>query len=140
MTERYLVDTSALVRIARDAVLHDTWRRYMAAGVLSVCTLTELEFFYAAKSLKDRDRRKAMLRDRYAWAVVPEVVFDRAAEVQEVLTERGRHRSAGTVDLLLAATAEALGMTILHYDRDFVQVSEVTGQPVRWVADPGSID
>jgi hypothetical protein len=25
-------------------------------------------------------------------------------------------------------------------DRDFLQVAEVTGQPTRWVADPGTID
>lgn len=44
------------------------------------------------------------------------------------------------MDLMLAATAEAHGLIVLHYDADFVQVAEVTGQPVRWLAEPGAID
>ncbi|MEU4694969.1 PIN domain-containing protein [Actinoplanes sp. NPDC023714] len=140
MTERYLVDTSALVRLARDQDLHDRWRGRMAAGVLSVCPITELEIFYTARSLHDRRDLEIMMLGRYAWTLVPDVVFARAREVQELLTERGAHRSAGVIDLLLAATAEALGLTILHYDRDFLQVSAVTGQPTCWVADPGSVD
>lgn len=55
-------------------------------------------------------------------------------------TERGTHRSASPIDLLVAATAEAHGLSLLHYDHDFVRVAEVTGQQVRWLADPGSID
>ncbi|MFF5292876.1 PIN domain-containing protein [Paractinoplanes globisporus] len=71
---------------------------------------------------------------------MPDRIYERAQNVQEGLTERGTHRSPGPVDLLVAATAEAHGLTLLHYDRDFVQVAEVTGQRVRWLADPGSID
>jgi hypothetical protein len=44
------------------------------------------------------------------------------------------------VDLLVAATAEAHGLTLLHYDADFQTIAEVTGQPVRWVAGPGAVD
>ncbi|WP_157171757.1 PIN domain-containing protein [Nocardia higoensis] len=55
-----------------------------------------------------------------------------------MLTEKGKHRSAGVSDLLIAATAEAHGLTVLHYDRDFETVREVTGQPTQWIAPPGS--
>jgi predicted nucleic acid-binding protein len=60
--------------------------------------------------------------------------------VQQGLTDRGTHRSAGVADLFVAATAEAHGMTLLHYDADFVEVANVTGQPIRWLADRGTID
>jgi len=60
--------------------------------------------------------------------------YERADEVQQRLTERGAHRSAGPVDLLIAATAERSGLIVLCDDRDFETVSAVTGQPVRRVA------
>jgi predicted nucleic acid-binding protein len=51
--------------------------------------------------------------------------------VQEQLTAKGEHRSAGPVDLLVAATAEESGLVLLHHDRDFEAIARVTGQPVR---------
>jgi len=36
------------------------------------------------------------------------------------------------VDLVVAATAELHGLTLLHHDRDFGVIASVTGQPVRW--------
>jgi predicted nucleic acid-binding protein len=49
--------------------------------------------------------------------------------VQRLLTERGEHRSAGPVDLLLAAIAELSGLTLPHRDRDVETVAHITGQP-----------
>jgi len=43
-------------------------------------------------------------------------------------------------DLIIAAAAERSGLVILHYDRDFDRIAEVTGQPVDWVAAPGTAD
>lgn len=40
--------------------------------------------------------------------------------------------AAGPVDLVVAATAELHGLTLLHHDRDFDVVARVTGQPLRW--------
>jgi len=57
-----------------------------------------------------------------------------------MLTEKGQHRSAGPIDLLVAATAELTGLTLLHYDRDFETVTRATGQDAQWLAPPGSID
>jgi predicted nucleic acid-binding protein len=135
----YLVDTSAFVRFAREPELCNAWREQFGAGLLAVCPVTELEIFYAARSKANREELRAVLHTAYSWAVIPDRVFERALSVQDSLTDRGAHRSAGPVDLLVAATAEAHGMTLLHYDADFLQVAEVTGQSVRWVAEPGTI-
>ena len=60
----------------------------------------------------------------------------RAAEaVQQLLTETGKHRSAGPVDLLIAAIAEQQNLTVLCDDRDFETVASVTRQRVRLVTD-----
>ena len=42
-------------------------------------------------------------------------------------------------DLLIAAAAEAAGMTVLHYDEDYDRVSAITDQPTRWLAPKGSL-
>jgi predicted nucleic acid-binding protein len=51
------------------------------------------------------------------------------------MTEVGKHRSAGPVDLLIAATAEQERLTVLCDDRDFETVASVTHQRVRLVTD-----
>jgi hypothetical protein len=52
-----------------------------------------------------------------------------------MLTEGGMHRSAGPVDLLIAATAERERLTVLCDDRDFRAIARLTGQPVTLVTD-----
>ncbi|MBM0256225.1 PIN domain nuclease [Micromonospora sp. 4G55] len=135
----YLVDTSALVRLVRDPALRSRWEPAVTAGLLAICPLVELEFLYTARSAADRARLQQLLRTAFSWVTMPDRSYERAAEIQEELTARGTHRSAGAVDLLLAATAEYQGLSLLHYDRDFDQVAAVTGQPMRWVAPPGTI-
>jgi predicted nucleic acid-binding protein len=136
----YLADTSAFVRLAREPALRDAWREQIGAGVVAVCPATELEILFSARSKSHRDEILAALREAFRWVLMPDRVFERAADVQEGLTNRGTHRSAGPVDLLGAATAEMHGLTLLHYDADFRAVADVTGQPMRWVAEPGTID
>ncbi|GCD20360.1 hypothetical protein CTKZ_19220 [Cellulomonas algicola] len=54
----------------------------------------------------------------------------RAVEVQILLAERGEHRSASIPDLLVAATAEKLGLTVLAVDKNLDLIADVTGQRV----------
>jgi predicted nucleic acid-binding protein len=50
--------------------------------------------------------------------------------VQGILARTGRHRAPSVPDLLIAAIAELDGLTVLHVDKDFDLIAEVTGQPV----------
>lgn len=61
-------------------------------------------------------------------------VEDRAEEVQMLLADRGQHRAPSIPDLLIAATAEKTGLTVLAVDKDFDLIAEVTGQPVATLA------
>jgi predicted nucleic acid-binding protein len=135
----YLIDTSALVRLLRESSIRARWEQAVAAGLVALCPLTELEFLYSARSAADRTWLQRQLRDTYTWMEMPDRIYRRAAEVQAELTAQGTHRSAGPVDLLIAATAEAHQLALLHYDRDFDQIARVTGQPMRWLAAPGAI-
>ncbi|AXI72177.1 PIN domain nuclease [Streptomyces bacillaris] len=125
----YLIDTSALVRILGR---HSTegWERRMGAGLIALCDLTELEMLYTARSARDRESIRERLA-LFTWCPMPEGIYRRARTVQEQLTAKGEHRSAGPVDLLLAATAEQSGLTLLHYDHDFETIARTTGQPTR---------
>lgn len=59
---------------------------------------------------------------------------DRACEVQMLLADRGQHRAPSLPDLLIAATAELAGLTVLAVDKDFDLIASVTGQPIEALA------
>ncbi|WP_433668127.1 PIN domain nuclease [Nocardia sp. CA-136227] len=131
----YLIDTSGLFRILQDK-LRQSWMDQLTAGVIATCPVVELEFLYSARSLADRLEKQRLLRDLFGWVAMPDKVYERAEAVQQLMTEQGTHRSAGPVDLLIAATAEHHRLTILCDDHDFATISRVTRQPVVFVADP----
>jgi len=129
---QFLIDTSALARLLRPGAESFGWDQAAAAGLIAVCPVTELEFFYSARSAADRERGIQDVRSLFGWVPVHDRAFARAWEVQGDLTNVGQHRSAGPVDLVVAATAELHGLTLLHHDRDFDVVARVTGQATRW--------
>ena len=55
---------------------------------------------------------------------------DRAWEVQMLLADLGQHHAPSIPDLLIAATAEKAGLTVLAVDKDFDLIAGITGQPV----------
>lgn len=57
-------------------------------------------------------------------------IEDRSVEVQSALAERGQHRAPSIPDLLIAATGELAELTVLHLDKDFELIAQLTGQPV----------
>jgi predicted nucleic acid-binding protein len=132
MSAQFLIDTSALARLMRSGAESFGWDQAVAAGLVAICRITELEFYYSARSAKDRESLIVDLRSAFGWVPVHDRAFDRAWEVQGELTDQGQHRSAGPVDLVVAATAELFGLTLLHHDRDFVTIAGVTGQALRW--------
>jgi hypothetical protein len=48
-----------------------------------------------------------------------------------LLADRGQHRAPSIPDLTIAAAAELAGLTVLHLDKDFDLIAEVTGQPMQ---------
>jgi len=130
----YLIDTSGLFRILQSEP-RQAWSDQLAAGVIAICPIVELEFLYSARSLADRLEKQRLMRDLFGWVSMHKGAYERAEEVQQLLTETGTHRSAGPVDLLIAATAERERLTVLCDDRDFQTVAAVTGQPVRLLTD-----
>ena len=130
----YLIDTSGLFRILQGS-FRGPWTDQLAAGIVAVCPIVELEFLYSARSLADRLSKQRLMRQLLGWVPMYEGAFERAEQVQQMLTEHGQHRSAGAIDLLIAATAEHERLTVLCDDRDYLTIAALTGQPIKLVAD-----
>lgn len=133
---RYLVDTSVLGRADLDAV-GDRLEKLALAGKLWTCRLVDLEIVYAARRRDVRD----VVHERLALpeAVITPEVMNRALQVAGLLAAHARHRGAKPADLVIAAAAEARGLTVLHYDADYDRIAAVTRQPTEWVARAGSL-
>jgi predicted nucleic acid-binding protein len=138
MSERFLIDKSALARYPKPAVravidpLH-------SAGLLAVCGAVELEVLHSARSKADAERIRSEMGG-FDWLPTPDEAWDRALDVQTRLIEAGNWKALSVSDLVIAATAERNGVTVLHYDGDYDMIASVTGQPTRWVVPAGTAD
>lgn len=97
---------------------------------MHICSVSLLELGYSARNAADHAAllgNTPLVRMIAHWDV-PESITRRAFEVQALLAARGHHRAPSVADLLLAATAEVAGLTILHRDKDFQLIADVTGQ------------
>ena len=125
----WLIDTSALARLAKTPDV-GVWADRIERGLVRISTVTRLEVGYSAKS--GPDLRSAARRPPLASMPVEyqtPAIEDRAVEVQMLLADLGRHRAPSVPDLIVAATAELAGLTVVHLDKDFDLIAEVTGQP-----------
>ena len=135
---RYLADKSALARLHLPAVREEL-EPLMVRALVGICGVTELEMLYSARNIQERARVKEQLEASLDRIDTPEDIWDRAAEIQEALTEQAQHRSASIADLIVAATARDRGLEILHYDRDFDTIARFTEQPARWIVPAGTV-
>jgi predicted nucleic acid-binding protein len=126
----WLIDKSALVRleVSGDAA---QWAARIERGLIRIATVTLLEVGYSARSGPDL---RAELR-RPPLAAMPveyqtPAIESRAVEILTLLADRGQHRAPSIPDLIIAATAELAGLTVLHLDKDFEIITGITGQPL----------
>lgn len=130
MTEQqWLIDKSALVRLAHSKD-PDLWANRIERGLVHISTVTRLEIGYSAQSgeIVRREFRESPLAAMPIEYLTPKIE-DRTLEVQILLADRGQHRGPSIPDLIIAATAELSGLTILHVDKDFETIAAITGQP-----------
>ena len=134
----YLADTSALSRFGNHLGVHEALVDLVSAGLIAWSDPTRLEMGLTARNGPDHaDLGKAFEGLPHAW--ISRRDYERAWEVQGLLAAQGRHRGVALPDLLVAACAERLGLTVIHCDADFDVIAEVTGQPTRWAVDRASL-
>jgi predicted nucleic acid-binding protein len=131
----WLIDKSALVRLGRSSEA-DVWASRIERGLVRIATVTLLEIGYSARDPQDlhaglREPPVASMPVEYATPAAE----DRAVEILTVLADRGHRRAPSVPDLLVAAIADRVGLVILHQDKDFDLIAQVTGQPTERLAD-----
>jgi predicted nucleic acid-binding protein len=131
MTSRpWLIDKSALVRLG-DCRDPGRWAEQIERGLVRITTLTLLEVGYSARSAGDMSEQL----DQPPISMMPVEYLTPAAEkrsleVLRALAGHGQHRAPSIPDLLIAAAAECARLTVLHVDKDFDLIAEITGQSV----------
>lgn len=126
----WLIDKSAISRLhlAADAT---EWASRIERGLVRISTVTRLEVGFSARSAADHadllsDTPIASMPVEY---LTPRIE-DRAVQLQSMLAARGQHRGPSIPDLLTAATAELAELTVLHVDKDFELIAELSGVAV----------
>jgi predicted nucleic acid-binding protein len=130
MTARpWLIDKSALVRLA-DSIDVEDWNNRIERGLVHITNVTRLEIGYSARRGADarRDFDQPPLGAMPVEYLTP-AIENRALDVQLLLADTGKHQGPSIPDLIIAATAELVGLTVLHVDKDFDVISALTGQP-----------
>jgi predicted nucleic acid-binding protein len=135
----YLADTSAWHHSTKPAV-QTGWIERISQDQVWICDQVALEILYSARNAADYDRTARNL-DGFRFAPATREVFTRARSVQAALARVGglHHRSVTIADLIIAASAEAAGLTVLHYDEDYERIAAITQQPAEWIAPRGSL-
>jgi len=136
LTVRYLADKSALSRFLLPSV-SARLTPLLERGSLATCAMVDLEVLYSARTFKDylaiREERRS-LDD----APITPTVMARAVDIQQLLAGQGQHRLP-IPDLVIAAAAEAAGLTVLHYDVDFERIAALAGIAHEWVVPRGTV-
>lgn len=126
----WIIDKSAYTRLSTS---HDatTWIERIEHGLVRMSTVTRLQIGHAFRTgAQTRDETRAPPLILMPIEYLTPAAEDRAIAVQMILADRGQHRAPALPDLLVAATAELAGLTVLALDKDFELIAQITGQPV----------
>lgn len=132
----WLIDKSAYARMQSGrAARSEEWNARIERGLVRLSTVTRLELGFSARS-GDAGRGAFGLPPLSLMPIehLTPAMEDRAFEVQMLLADRGQHRAPSIPDLLIAASAEKAGLTVLAVDKDFDLIAEITGQSVETLA------
>ena len=121
----YLADTSTIIRLRRGRDVASRWTDTIKAGLVGICPVVEAELARAVASKADHRALRDQLRTLFTWHPMPEDSWRFVEDTQHKLIERGLHKGPSVVDLLVAATAQAWGLTVLHVDADFDTIAQV---------------
>jgi predicted nucleic acid-binding protein len=138
-----LLDNSAWARLGSGSL--PAARRVSIAnmierGQVAVCTPFLLEAGWSARSAAHHEELLADLLQLPRLRIDADVE-DAALQAQRDLARRGHHRSASPSDLLIAACAHTNGAGVLHYDRDYDVLVDLTGLSFesQWLAGVGTL-
>ncbi|MER7007734.1 PIN domain-containing protein [Dactylosporangium sp. NPDC000555] len=118
---RYLADTSALVRIQRDQAAQ-AWDDAVERGLVAICEPALAETMKLADA-KEYPTVEEKILGVYPWAAVPDGIWPVVSAIRHELVEPSAYHGLSVADLVIAATAMRLKLTVLHEDADFETVA-----------------
>jgi predicted nucleic acid-binding protein len=110
----------------------------VAAGKVLVCDLVILEL----TRLTANEIRAREVTDRLATfesVPMPAALWSRARQLQVCLAANGDHRRVPPVDLMIGCSAEAAGIPLVHYDRDYERIARVSALEHKWLLPDGTL-
>jgi predicted nucleic acid-binding protein len=116
---RYLLDSSALWRILRDAELRAGWAEVISSGAVGSCQPQRVEFRRSARTIDEYEQMSEMFAALYSDVAVPKSAWRWIESAQYRLLRHGAHRALSAVDLLICATAAQDDLVVLHDDKEF---------------------
>jgi predicted nucleic acid-binding protein len=118
---KYLVDSSALTRIIRRQA-DPAWDDAVGHGLLSLCEPVLAETLLIAPTKEYAATEEALARV-YVPVTIPDRVWDMTAAIRRDLAQHSAHAGLSVADLIVAATAIQLKLTVLHEDGDFETIA-----------------
>ena len=131
-----LVDKSAWEQRHHSDLAKQKIDQLAATGRAATCLPVALEQLYSARNAEDFASRRAAL-ELLQWLPVTPAVEDEAIQLMARMARKGQHRLP-LPDVMIAATAAVHEAVILHYDRDFERIADLTGQPHEWIIPRGT--
>ncbi len=128
---RFLIDSSAIWRLLREAPLRAAWADVVAAGAVGSCHPQRAEFRRSARSMDEYEAMSQMFVTQYPDVPVPKLAWAWVESAQYRLVRDGAHRAMSPIDLLICATAAYHGAVVLHDDNDYAAAA----RPLSDVAD-----
>jgi predicted nucleic acid-binding protein len=120
---KYLIDTSALVRILRRQV-DESWHEQVIHGMVAICDPVLTEALAIARAT-EYERIRTDLLEAYPRVPVPDRAWETVHTIQARLAAKSQHHGLSVADHLVMATALHHHLMILHEDADFSTAAEV---------------
>ncbi len=110
----------------------------VAAGRVLVCDIVVMELVRLTPN-ETRAREVTTRLDAFQSIPMPATLWTRARELQLLLAPDGNHRRVPPVDLLIGAAAEAAGVPLVHYDRDYERLANISQIEHQWLLPDGML-
>jgi predicted nucleic acid-binding protein len=126
------------VRDRRFPELSSWFNAQVSDGLVLVCDVVVLELIRLTPN-ESRAQEVAGLLEAFEMVEMGAGLWQRARELQSLLSASGDHRRVPPIDLLIGAAAEQAGVPLVHYDRDYERLAKVSALQHHWLVPDGAL-